>query len=289
MNQFSNEIGYLSLMKNILEHGEKKSNRTGVDTLSIFGCSLRFDISESFPLLTTKRVYWKGVIEELMWFLSGDTSARRLQEKGIRIWDGNTSREFLDARHLNYDEGDCGPVYGFQWRHWNAPYDTCDTCYNGAGIDQVRQVIDSIKNDPMSRRHIINSWNVEQLDQMVLPPCHVMCQFYVSNDGGLSCQMYQRSADVFLGLPFNIASYAALTYVIAKMSGLVPRSLQICIGDAHIYTNHIDAANLQLQNTPKAFPTLCLKENIDIDHLTMNDFKLMDYSHCGTIPGLMVV
>jgi thymidylate synthase len=289
MDSYTGEIGYLTLMKNILEYGETRENRTDVDTVSIFGCSLSFNIRDSFPLLTTKRVYWKGVIEELVWFLKGDTSARRLHDQGVRIWDGNTSRDFLDSRQLTYDEGDCGPVYGFQWRHWNAPYVTCDTCYAGIGIDQIKQVIESIKHDPMSRRHIINSWNVEQLDKMVIPPCHVMCQFYVSKDGALSCQMYQRSADIFLGLPFNIASYAALTYVIAKMTGLVPQSLRMCIGDAHIYNTHIDAVEKQLQNEPLSFPTVCINNDIDLDNISINDFHLSDYVHCGIIKADMVV
>jgi len=285
---YLNEEGYISLMKDLIANGSRRDNRTGVDTISSFGHSIRFNITDSFPLLTTKKVYWKGVMEELIWFINGDTSARRLNEKSVKIWNGNTSREFLDSRNLAYEDGDCGPVYGFQWRHWNAKYTNCDGNYTDKGIDQLAGVIKSIKNDPMSRRHIISAWNVEQLEEMALPPCHMLCQFYVSKEGGLSCQMYQRSADVFLGLPFNIASYSALTYLIAKETGLVPETLTICIGDAHIYMNHLTAVKQQIENIPKPFPTLKLN-HASLDALSSRDFTLLDYNHCGIIKAEMVI
>lgn len=284
------ETAYINLLKDIIKNGEERSNRTGVDTLSVFGRSIRFPFKDGFPLLTTKRVFWKGVIEELLWFLRGDTSSKRLSEKGVRIWEGNTSREYLDGRGLKYDEGDCGPVYGYQWRHWNAEYGSYDDSYDGKGIDQIAQVIDSIKNDPYSRRHIISAWNVEQLDQMVLPPCHVMCQFFVSKDGELSCQMYQRSADMFLGVPFNIASYAALTYIIARETGLKPKELIMCFGDAHIYSNHMDAVEEQLQRDQLKFPTLRISSDAGAyDSLKIDDFIIEGYSPHGTIKAPMAV
>ena len=285
------ENEYIDLLKDIVKNGEARPNRTGVDTSSVFGRSIRFPFKDGFPLLTTKRVFWKGVIEELLWFLRGDTSSTRLSEKGVRIWEGNTSKEYLEKRGLGeYHEGDCGPVYGYQWRHWNAAYGSCDDSYEGCGIDQIAQVIESIKNDPNSRRHIISAWNVGQLDEMVLPPCHVLCQFFVSNDGELSCQMYQRSADMFLGVPFNIASYAALTYIIARETGLVPKELIMCFGDAHIYSNHMEAVEAQLQREQRKFPTLRIRDDAgSYETLTMDDFIIEGYNPHGTIKAPMAV
>ena len=285
------ETAYIDLLKDIVKNGEERPNRTGVDTTSVFGRTIRFPFKDGFPLLTTKRVFWKGVIEELLWFLRGDTSSVRLSEKGVRIWEGNTSKEYLEKRGLaGYSEGDCGPVYGYQWRHWNAEYGSCDDSYEGRGIDQIAQVIDSIKNDPYSRRHIISAWNVGQLDEMVLPPCHVLCQFFVSKDGDLSCQMYQRSADMFLGVPFNIASYAALTYIIARETGLKPRELIMCFGDAHIYSNHMDAIEEQLQREQRKFPTLRIRDDAgSYETLTMDDFIIEGYNPHGTIKAPMAV
>jgi len=284
------ESEYIDLLKDIVKNGEERPNRTGVDTSSVFGRTIRFPFKDGFPLLTTKRVFWKGVIEELLWFLRGDTSSTRLSEKGVRIWEGNTSKEYMETRGLGYDEGDCGPVYGYQWRHWNAEYSTCDDSYEGKGIDQIAQVIDGIKKDPYSRRHIISAWNVGQLDKMVLPPCHVMCQFFVSKDGELSCQMYQRSADMFLGVPFNIASYAALTYIIARETGLEPKELIMCFGDAHIYSNHMDAVEEQLQREQRNFPTLSISSDAgSYDTLKMEDFIIEGYNPHGTIKAPMAV
>tara|TARA_Y100000389_G_scaffold205144_1_gene264045 strand:+ start:3897 stop:5804 length:1908 start_codon:yes stop_codon:yes gene_type:complete len=284
------ESEYINLMQDIIENGEERPNRTGVDTSSIFGRTIRFPFKDGFPLLTTKRVFWKGVIEELLWFLRGDTSSSRLSEKGVRIWEGNTSKEYMETRGLGYNEGDCGPVYGYQWRHWNAEYGNCDDSYKGKGIDQIAQVIDSIKNDPYSRRHIISAWNVGQLDEMVLPPCHVLCQFFVSKNGDLSCQMYQRSADMFLGVPFNIASYAALTYIIARETGLQPKELIMCFGDAHIYSNHMVAVEEQLKREQRKFPTLRISSEAgSYDTLTMDDFIIEGYNPHATIKASMAV
>jgi len=285
------ETAYIDLLKDIVKNGEERPNRTGVDTTSVFGRTIRFPFKDGFPLLTTKRVFWKGVIEELLWFLRGDTSSARLSEKGVRIWEGNTSKEYLEKRGLGgYNEGDCGPVYGYQWRHWNAEYGSCDDSYEGRGIDQIAQVIDSIKNDPYSRRHIMSAWNVGQLDEMVLPPCHVLCQFFVSKDGELSCQMYQRSADMFLGVPFNIASYAALTYIIARETGLKPKELIMCFGDAHIYSNHMDAVEEQLQREQRKFPALRIRDDAgSYETLTMDDFIIEGYNPHGTIKAPMAV
>lgn len=287
--KMSDEMQYIQLLKDILENGELRSNRTDIKTLSVFGKQIRFDISKKLPLLTSKRVYWKGVMKELLWFIKGDTSATRLNGEGIKIWNGNSTREFLDNRGLEYSEGDVGPVYGFQWRHWNADYDTCDSSYDGKGIDQLSRLIESIKSDPYGRRHILSAWNVGQLDKMALPPCHIMCQFYVSSKG-LSCQMYQRSVDTFLGLPFNIASYAVLTYIIAHVTGYKPYELVMCLGDTHIYENHIDAVKQQISNPMHPFPTLKInKKTTNIDDLEYDDFELMDYNHSGTIKAEMAV
>ena len=211
------EYQYIDLVKDIIKRGNRKDDRTGVGTLSTFGNIMRFDLSQTFPLITTKRVFWKGVVEELLWFLRGSTDGRLLSEKGVKIWDGNGSREFLDNMGF-YDrrEGDLGPVYGFQWRNFGAKYKDCDTDYSGKGVDQIQQVIDQIKSNPDSRRHIVNAWNVSDIPSMALPPCHVLFQFYV-NDGKLSCLLYQRSCDIGLGVPFNIASYALLTCLVSKV------------------------------------------------------------------------
>jgi dihydrofolate reductase / thymidylate synthase len=215
------EQQYLAIIKDILTSGVFRSDRTGVGTLSKFGVQMRFSLRDStLPLLTTKRVFWRGVAEELLWFISGDTNAKTLQDKDIHIWDGNGSREFLDKCGLAHREvGDLGPVYGFQWRHFGAKYDTMHASYDGLGVDQLAQVVDKLKHNPTDRRIILSAWNPAALPEMALPPCHMFAQFYVSH-GELSCQMYQRSADMGLGVPFNIASYALLTYLLAKVTGL---------------------------------------------------------------------
>lgn len=219
--KYHEEMQYLDLINNIIENGNSKGDRTKIGTRSIFGAQMRFSLRDnSFPLLTTKRVFWRGVAEELLWFIKGDTNGKHLSEKNIHIWDANGSREFLDS--LNFkdrEEGDLGPIYGFQWRHFGAEYNTMHDDYSGVGVDQLQQVIDTIKNNPNDRRILLSAWNPSAIPKMALPPCHIMCQFYVAN-GELSCQMYQRSCDMGLGVPFNIASYSLLTIMIAQITGL---------------------------------------------------------------------
>src|SRR5690349_16681403 len=229
---------YLDLMRHVLEHGHRKSDRTGTGTLSTFGWQMRFDLGAGFPLLTTKKIHFKSVAYELLWFLKGETNVRWLQEHGVSIWD-----EWADA------DGELGPVYGSQWRSWPAP--------DGRRIDQIAAVVHSIRTNPDSRRHIVNAWNVAEIEQMALPPCHTMFQFYVA-DGKLSCQLYQRSADVFLGVPFNIASYALLTHLIAQVCDLAPGEFVHTLGDAHLYLNHVEQAELQLSREPRPLPRLRL-------------------------------
>jgi len=285
---------YLTALKNILDNGSLRKTRNS-KTISKFGLNMEFDISTNLPLLTTKRVYWSGVIKELLWFIKGDTNAKNLQNDNVKIWDGNSSREFLDSIGLNhYKEGDCGPIYGFQWRHFNAPYIGYTTCYDKLGVDQLQNIIDLIKNDPFSRRMVMSAWNPEQLHEMCLPPCHVMYQFYVNiDDAGnklLSCSMYQRSGDMFLGIPFNIASTATLTYILAHMTGCKPDKVILNVGDAHIYENHIDAIHTQLSRSQKRLPTLNIlgdpKKNIN--DYTIDDFVLENYRPHGNIKAAMV-
>merc|ERR1719361_2901407 len=234
------EYGYLTAIREIIEKGVSMEDRTGVGTLSTFGMQMRFDLRKTFPLLTTKRTFWRGVVEELLWFIKGDTNAKHLSEKGVKIWDGNSSREFLDGRGLGHrEEGDLGPVYGFQWRHFGAEYGDMHADYTGKGVDQLANVIDLIKNNPNSRRIVMTAWNPKDQPLMALPPCHMFCQFYVAN-GELSCQMYQRSADMGLGVPFNIASYSLLTRMVAQVCGLKAGDFVHVIGDCHVYMNHVE-------------------------------------------------
>ncbi|KAJ0989057.1 hypothetical protein J5N97_007413 [Dioscorea zingiberensis] len=272
------EYIYLNLVQDILKNGAEKNDRTGTGTLSKFGCQMRFNLRQSFPLLTTKRVFWRGVVEELLWFISGSTNAKVLQEKGIHIWDGNASREYLDSVGLaNREEGDLGPIYGFQWRHFGAEYTNMHDDYTGKGFDQLMDVIDKIKNNPDDRRIILSAWNPSDLKQMALPPCHMFAQFYVEN-GELSCQMYQRSADMGLGVPFNIASYSLLTCMIAQVCGLVPGEFIHVLGDAHVYMTHVRPLQEQLQKLPKPFPVLKINPlKKDIDSFVASDFKLVGY------------
>jgi len=249
---------YQELLRHVIEHGVAKGDRTGTGTLSVFGYQMRFDLSEGFPLLTTKRVHMRSVTAELLWFLQGATNVGWLQDQGVTIWD-----EWADER------GDLGPIYGYQWRSWPAP--------GGEHVDQIKQVITSIKDNPDSRRHIVNAWNVAQIDEMALPPCHTLFQFYVA-EGRLSCQLYQRSADIFLGVPFNIASYALLTHMIAQVCGLQVGDFVHTLGDAHLYLNHREQAERQLGRTPRALPTLRLNPDItDIDAFTVDDVEVLDY------------
>jgi thymidylate synthase len=251
---------YLRLINHILENGEEKGDRTGTGTLSVFGYQMRFDLSEGFPMVTTKKVHLKSIIHELLWFIKGDTNVKYLQENGVRIWN-----EWAD------ENGDLGPVYGKQWRDWKDN--------NGRTIDQLQQVIEMIKNNPNSRRIIVSAWNVGELDQMALMPCHAFFQFHVAN-GKLNCQLYQRSADVFLGVPFNIASYAILTHMIAQICGLKPGTFVHTLGDAHLYTNHLEQAKLQVSREPMPLPTLKLNPEIkSIDDFKFEDFEVLDYQH----------
>ena len=251
---------YLYLMKYVLNHGTKKSDRTGTGTVSVFGYQMRFNLEHGFPLVTTKKCHLKSIIHELLWFLQGDTNIRYLKENDVRIWD-----EWAN------EDGSLGPVYGKQWRSWTAK--------DGATIDQISDVIEQIKSNPDSRRLIVSAWNVGELDQMALAPCHVLFQFYVS-DGKLSCQLYQRSADIFLGVPFNIASYALLTLMMAQVCGLKPGDLVHTFGDAHLYLNHLDQAELQLSREPRSLPAMHI--NPDVNNIF--DFKFEDFTLEGYDP-----
>jgi len=249
---------YLDLMKHVKEHGVKKEDRTGTGTISVFGYQMRFDISETFPLLTTKKLHLRSIVHELLWFLKGETNIEYLKEQGVSIWD-----EWAD------ENGDLGPVYGAQWRSWSAA--------NGKTIDQITGVIDQIKNNPDSRRLIVSAWNVGELDQMALMPCHAFFQFYVA-DGKLSCQLYQRSADIFLGVPFNIASYALLTMMVAQVCELRPGEFVHTLGDAHLYLNHMQQVNEQLSREPLASPVMKINPQVDsIFDFKYEDFKLLNY------------
>jgi len=249
---------YLDLMQHVLEHGARKSDRTGTGTLSIFGSQLRFDLNAGFPLLTTKKVHLKSIIHELLWFLRGDTNTRYLKENGVTIWD-----EWADAN------GDLGPVYGYQWRSWPSP--------DGRHIDQIGQVLDQIRKNPDSRRMIVSAWNVSDLPKMALLPCHAFFQFYVAN-GRLSCQLYQRSADLFLGVPFNIASYSLLTLMVAQVCGLRPGDFVHTFGDTHLYLNHLEQAREQLGRAPRKPPVMQLNPAVrDLFQFKYEDFTLESY------------
>ena len=261
---------YLDLARHVREHGADKSDRTGTGTRSVFGYQMRFDLSEGFPLLTTKKLHLKSIIYELLWFLRGDTNIGYLKEHGVRIWD-----EWADA------DGNLGPVYGAQWRSWPSP--------DGRVIDQISEVVRQIRQTPDSRRMIVSAWNVGQLDKMALMPCHALFQFYVS-DGKLSCQLYQRSADIFLGVPFNIASYALLTMMMAQVTGLKPGEFVHTLGDAHIYTNHFDQIRLQLTREPRTLPSMKINPNVrDIFSFSFDDFTLEGYDPHPHIKGTVAV
>jgi thymidylate synthase len=249
---------YLDLLGHILEHGVRKSDRTGTGTLSIFGYQMRFDLTQGFPLLTTKKVHLRSIVHELLWFLAGDTNVRSLHEHGVTIWD-----EWAD------ETGDLGPIYGAQWRSWPGP--------DGGAIDQMARVVEQIRTNPDSRRHIVSAWNVADLDDMAIPPCHALFQFWVA-EGRLSCQLYQRSADVFLGVPFNIASYALLTMMVAQACDLQPADFVHTFGDAHLYLNHLEQARLQLAREPRPLPRMTLNpERTSLFGFTYDDFLLSGY------------
>lgn len=261
---------YLNLLQHILDEGVKKEDRTGTGTLSVFGYQMRFDLRKGFPLLTTKKLHTRSILHELLWFLKGETNVKYLNDNGVTIWD-----EWAD------ENGELGHVYGFQWRSWPAT--------GGKHIDQIKQVVNSIMNNPDSRRHIVSAWNVGELDSMALPPCHMMFQFYVAN-GELSCQMYQRSADIFLGVPFNIASYACLTMMMAQVTGLKPGDYIHTFGDAHIYLNHIEQAKLQLSRTPRSLPKLRINPDVkSIFDFTYEDFQIENYDPHPHLKGAISV
>jgi dihydrofolate reductase/thymidylate synthase len=279
------EEQYLRLVHAIIKHGNDRDDRTGVGTLSRFGCQMRFSLRDgTFPLLTTKRVWWKGVAEELLWFVSGCTNANTLATKKVNIWKENGSKDFLAKCGLGHrEEGDLGPVYGFQWRHWGAKYVDMHTDYSGQGHDQLAECIALIKHNPTSRRIVMSAWNPTDLKEMVLPPCHMFCQFYVAN-GELSCQMYQRSADMGLGVPFNIASYSLLTCLVAHVCGLIPGEFVHTIGDAHVYKSHIEGLKEQLTRPPYPFPKLHIKDRgQNIDGFVYEDLVIEGYQHHPTI------
>jgi len=270
---------YLDLMRHVLDNGAQKHDRTGTGTISVFGYQMRFNLQEGFPLVTTKKLHLKSIIHELIWFLSGDTNIRYLKENGVRIWD-----EWADA------DGNLGPVYGYQWRSWPTP--------DGRHIDQISQVIKQLKTNPDSRRIMVSAWNVADVDQMALPPCHSLFQFYVEpantekgeTRGKLSCQLYQRSADIFLGVPFNIASYALLTMMMAQVCDLDYGDFIHTFGDAHIYNNHLEQVNLQLSREPRALPKMCINPEVkDIFSFKYEDFALENYDPWPHIKGAVAV
>jgi thymidylate synthase len=265
-NNFFCMIQYLNLLQHVLDHGTRKSDRTGTGTISVFGYQMRFNLQDGFPVLTTKKLHLKSIIYELLWFLNGDTNIKYLTDNKVNIWN-----EWADQ------DGNLGHIYGFQWRSWPD--------YNGSSIDQIAQVIDSIRNNPDSRRHIVSAWNVADLKNMALPPCHVLFQFYVA-DGTLSCQLYQRSADIFIGVPFNIASYSLLLMMVAQVTGLKPGEFIHTFGDAHIYLNHIEQVRTQLSREPRKLPVMRLNENVkEINKFSFEDFTLVNYDPHPHIKG----
>jgi thymidylate synthase len=288
----SEEYQYLELINDILEEGSMEEGRNGL-TKSIFGAAMHFSLENgTIPLLTTKRVAWKTCLKELLWFVRGDTSNEILQKEGVAIWNDNASREFLDSRGLTHlRENDLGPVYGHQWRHFNAPYTTCDDDYDGKGVDQLAQIIKCLK-DPLqrtSRRMVMCAWNPCQLDEMALPPCHILAQFNVTGGNKLSCCMFQRSGDVGLGVPFNIASYSFLTHLVAKHCDLEPFEFIYYLGNAHIYKDHIESLEEQVKREPHAFPTLTVNiKRENINHYTFDDFEIHNYKHHEVIKMKMV-
>ncbi|GBE87461.1 Thymidylate synthase [Sparassis crispa] len=293
------EYQYLQLIRSVLDAGAPRPDRTGTGTLSIFAPpSLRFSLADAtLPLLTTKRTFLRGIVEELLWFVRGSTDSTLLSQQGVKIWDGNGSKEFLEKRGLGHRrEGDLGPVYGFQWRHFGAKYRDCDADYTGEGVDQLQECIRKIKEDPTDRRIILSAWNPADIPLMALPPCHMMCQFYVhlptapSENPKLSCLMFQRSADLGLGIPFNIASYALLTHMIAHVTRTDAHELIIQLGDAHVYRDHVDALEVQLLRQPRPFPKVHWRRDVaSIDEFTSEDIVVEGYdSHPSIVMKMSV-
>lgn len=285
------EYKYFHLIETILKKGKPKSDRTGTGTIAYFGPEMQFNLeNNTVPLLTTKRVFWRGVVEELLWFIKGSTDSLILNKKGIHIWDGNGSKEFLQKVGLGHrEEGDLGPVYGFQWRHIGAQYENKKTCYRGKGLDQLRNIIDSIKRKDQNSHLVLSAWNPVDIPLMALPPCHCFAEFSVRGDR-VSCLMFQRSADVGLGVPFNIASYALLTHIVAEITGLKAHKLVYTLGDAHIYKDHIELLKEQLRRTPSDFPKVKFRRHIeDIDVIEYEDIELVGYSPQASINMRMSV
>jgi dihydrofolate reductase / thymidylate synthase len=286
------EKQYLSLIKDIIQTRPDRIDRTGVGVKSIFGYRMEFSLTNnSFPLITTKKTFYRGVVEELLWMLRGETNVEILKQKGIHIWDGNASREFLDKQGLfDLKEGDLGPVYGFQWRFWGQEYSGCDT-RSKEGVDQIAEIISLLQTNPTSRRIILSAWNVSDLKKMALPPCHILAQFYVDEDDGLECQVCQRSADVALGVPFNIASYSLLTIILAHLTNLKPKRLIYVTGDTHIYQNHIEPLKIQIERSPNPFPLLFITDTnvTDIKDLSFESFTLIDYQSHAKIEMEMAI
>lgn len=285
------EYEYFRLVNDILKKGKFKPDRTGTGTISLFGAQMRFNLRDkTMPLLTTKRVFWRGIVEELLWFIGGCTDSCVLRDKKVHIWDANGSKEFLTKLGLGHrEEGDLGPVYGFQWRHFGANYVDKKTDYSNQGIDQLRDLIERIKKNPFDRRLILTAWNPKDIPIMALPPCHCLAQFYV-NDGELSCQLYQRSADAGLGVPFNIASYSLLTHMIAHLTDLEAGDFVHTIGDAHVYKDHVESLEEQLKRTPTDFPKVNFRRKIeDIDDFKFEDIELIGYNPQGPIAMKMSV
>lgn len=292
------EQDYLNLVKECIEHGDYRVDRTKVGTYSLFGKQLVFDLEGGIlPLLTTKKVMIKSILKELLWIMKGQTDSKILNENGVKIWNDNGSRQFLDAQgFVDREEGDLGPIYGFQWRHAGAQYLNSKTDYSNQGIDQLKDVLNKLKNNPSDRRIIICSWNVPQLQQMALPPCHCFVQFYVRGGKYLDCQLYQRSADLGLGVPFNIASYSFLIYVIAKWSNLTPGKFIHTFGDVHVYSNHVEALKEQITRKPYEFPTIKFQGSFTLDNLNevsmdewCSSFIIENYKHHPTIIMSMAV
>lgn len=294
-NRISEEKMYLKLLKEVLYTGTEFNDRTGVGIYSCFGRQISFDVSNYFPLLTTKKVFFRGVAEELLWFLRGETDSKILSDKGVNIWKGNTSREYLDSLgFIDREVGDIGPGYGHQWRHWNAHYVGCQNDYSNCGIDQINNCIENIKYEIThkihNRRNLLISWNPEQVNQASLPPCHVFVQFYTNYEtNSVSLHMYQRSADLFLGVPFNIASYSLLLYLVCKSTNTKPEKLVISFGDVHIYKNHFDSVKTQLSRECYNFPKLNIKAVKNIDEYTYDDIQLIGYVSHGKLDGTMAV
>ncbi len=285
------ENEYMNLVRRVLNRGIVRHNRTGTDAISVFGEKIEIDISNRIPFITTKRFAWRTMLRELLWFISGDTNNKTLQAKNVHIWDGNSSREFLDSRGLTgREEGDIGPCYGFQWRHFGAEYTDCHADYTNSGVDQLQQVINLIKNDPDSRRIVMSAWNPVAQPLMALPPCHILAQWYVRDGKFLDCQLYQRSADIAVGIPFNIASYSVLTYMIAHICDLQPGKFIQVLGDAHIYTNHVDPLKEQMDRIPYTFPRLRFSRKVsNIEDFTEQDFIIDHYKHHPSIKMGMIV